>query len=188
LSFSAANLPLYAHGDTQLIIFTLLAFGIAASVASFVCGKLFDRFGMRPLLAMHVITVIIQCFLLICTISTMGLPDVIFLKPYLPPWFNVFAIITVGASFGFLDFLMNTVINVSISQYYHRSTMPAAFSFYRFASCSGFGLCALISASVSDLYIIIAHIIFCLVSVISYLFFERLVVAQEVCYYFIKSL
>ena len=55
LSYKAANLPIFADGNESLITFILLGFGIAATLTSFISGKIFDKYGMYPLLVIRAI-------------------------------------------------------------------------------------------------------------------------------------
>lgn len=175
LSYSAGNLPVFAAGNNQLISSMLLSFGIAASIMSYISGKMCDKFGMEPLLALHVIIVVFQYSCLILAIDPLGLPKWICFSHLISEKLRYIILIILGASYGFLDYLINTLLNVSISTHFSKHDMPYGFSIFRFFACVGYAISAAFSSSVSDAWIALANIIICVVSIVCYLYFRKTV-------------
>ena len=172
LSYSAGNLPLLALGNTHVISYVAIAFGIAAALSAFVNGKMSDRFGMRPLLVIHLLLIFSMTLLLALLFGTsVGLPRTLISTG---PVANHALLIVLGACFGYLDFLINTLINVSIAKHYTRHQMAFAFSIYRVLSCSAYSLTSLLSTLVPDYVHISALMILTLTSVTCYVLFERI--------------
>lgn len=167
-SFWAADIPVFAEGNEKLIIYIMLSFGIAATISSFICGKINDRFGATPILVTHFIVGLLQFGILTLII----LPSPVRL---IVPSQTLLAslLIFLGAMYGLQDFLINTVVNVSISRYYSADSMPVAFSIYRLIGCVAFAVSAAISAFIPDLLSVCINLTVTVVCIICYVWFLR---------------
>lgn len=178
LAYSAGNLPVYADGDEKLIAYILLAFGITATITSFVCGKVYDRFGMRPLLVVHVLVVILQYSGIILFVDSIGLPLDSF-RDQIGSSAKFATLTLLGASYGLLDYMINSLVNISISKYYDADMMPSGFAYFRFVSCVAYAISAAVSPLVPSSVIIATNILFCFLSVVSYMLFEKTIKEED---------
>lgn len=174
LSFAVGNLPYFARGDAGVIVKLVLAFGIVSCFIALVSGKIVDRLGMMPLLIIHTLLAICQSVVLVMFVVT---------PPHIAYYTNKnlqsIILILLGASYGLLVFLINTLTNVSMSMYFDTHLIPAAFSWYRFVSCLGFSFLSFLSSYIDDFWIVVVNTALAALSITCFLFFQSVVRREE---------
>lgn len=135
VNFTYGSFPRAIPTDNSSFIPVLFfSYGVSSLIWAGVCGKIFDRFGWKPLLIMHFLGAMLTYWLIIGIVAPYsGIPNAIEPDPFQSG--ILYPMLLAGFLFGYLDNVMNSIVNMMMLRVLDDMAAPSAV--YRIWFCIG---------------------------------------------------